>query len=204
MTRLNEQKIIPVCTIKNQKDATPLARSLLQAGLTTIEVTLRSPCALEAIESIRREFPQMHIGAGTIINTQQLEDCYNAGVDFAVSPGFLPAIAQTASIYSIDYLPGIATISEAMQAYELGFKKLKVYPAMLVGGVEFIKCLGSVLPKLQLCPTGGIDQHNIKDFLCLKNVYAVGTSSITPADLVEKQDWHQITNTVHTYRSLTV
>ncbi|MEX0300184.1 MAG: bifunctional 4-hydroxy-2-oxoglutarate aldolase/2-dehydro-3-deoxy-phosphogluconate aldolase [Kordiimonas sp.] len=176
---LSETKIIPVLVINDIENAVPTAEKLVSAGYKTLEVTLRTDCALEAIRAMRREVPEACVGVGTVTEPAQLVQSYEAGAAFAVSPGATDALYKIANKVPLPLLPGVSTASEAMAAQERGYRYLKLFPAEAVGGIKLLKSLGGPLPDLRFCPTGGITEKTAGDYLALKNVICVGGSWMT-------------------------
>jgi len=184
-------RIIPVITIDQVGQAVPLARLLLDLGFVVLEITLRTPCALEAIKCIANTVPGAVVGAGTVINLQQLAQVKEAGAQFAVSPGFSEQLVSEAKKQTLAYLPGIATPSEALKAYELGTTYLKFFPAESMGGIKTLSSIAEVLP-IKFCPTGGVDQDNCINYLALPCVTCVGGTWITPRSLIQAQALDEI------------
>lgn len=184
-------RVIPVVTISDIAHALPLAEALLVGGIGVIEVTLRTPVGLAAIKLLRDKLPDMKTGAGTVLSPLQFTQAHEVGAQFFVSPGLSHELAESGR--GLRYLPGVATPSEAMKALEYGFTTLKLFPAMTVGGIDMLKHLGSVLPQISFCPTGGVTEKTMPDFLALKNVFAVGGSWLTPASAIESGNWKEIT-----------
>ncbi|MBR8741024.1 bifunctional 4-hydroxy-2-oxoglutarate aldolase/2-dehydro-3-deoxy-phosphogluconate aldolase [Nocardiopsis sp. MG754419] len=185
--------VMPVVVVEKAEDAAPLARALVAGGLPGIEVTLRTPAALEAIERIAREVPEAVVGAGTVVNTEQAEAAAKAGARFLVSPGCTPDLARAMTDTGLPSLPGVATVSEAMALLEQGVTALKFFPAEASGGARFLKSLNGPLPQVRFCPTGGVTVQNAPDYLALPNVGCVGGSWLTPAGLVAGARWDDIT-----------
>ena len=186
--------VIPVLTIGDPDAAVPLARALIDGGLPVLEVTLRTPKALEAIRRIAAEVPGAEVGAGTVTRPAEVEAAARAaGARFAVSPGLTPALAAAAREAELPLLPGVVTPSEALAARELGFTFLKLFPARAAGGPALLKSLAGPLPDLVFCPTGGIGAADFRDYLALKNVLCVGGSWVAPAAAVAAGDWPRIT-----------
>ncbi len=184
--------VIPVLTVRNVADGVAQARALVAGGLLAIEVTLRTPAALEAIAEIARSVPGAHVGAGTIVSADQIDRAVEAGARFLVSPGASPKLAAAAAEAPIPFLPGIATPSEAMALRDLGFRAMKLFPAEAVGGARLLSSIAAPLPDLVFCPTGGIDFAKAPSYLALPNVLCVGGSWVAPAKAVEAGDWARI------------
>ena len=184
--------IIPVVTIKNARDAVQLARTLLAAGVNVIEITMRTPAAVSAIRAVNDALPNMMVGAGTLLEPAQFEEAKKAGARFLVSPGVTPPLVNAAKQVGLPYLPGAITPCEIMAAKQLGFNVLKFFPAELAGGIPMLKAMAPVFPDIQFCPTGGITRTNMRDYLALENVIAVGGTWIAPENLIANQDWDGI------------
>ncbi|WQX66264.1 bifunctional 4-hydroxy-2-oxoglutarate aldolase/2-dehydro-3-deoxy-phosphogluconate aldolase [Helicobacter pylori] len=185
--------IVPVVVIENIKDAVPLAQSLIEGGIPIIEVTLRSSCALEAIELIAKNVPKMRVGAGTILNLIQLEQAQNRGAEFLISPGLTIKLLEHAKKKDMPLIPGVSSSSEVMQALELGYNALKFFPAEYCGGVKLLNAFNGPFKGVKFCPTGGISVDNMRSYLALENVVCVGGSWLTPKDLVQNKEWDKIT-----------
>jgi 2-dehydro-3-deoxyphosphogluconate aldolase/(4S)-4-hydroxy-2-oxoglutarate aldolase len=184
--------VVPVLIVEDVKTAVPLARALVAGGVRVLEVTLRTPAALDVIKAIAGEVDGTVVGVGTVRTPEQLQAAAEAGARFAVSPGATRVLVEAATGSPVPWLPGTATPSEAMQLAEQGFSVLKLFPAEAVGGAKLIASLASPLPDLLFCPTGGIDRAKAQDYLKLKNVVCVGGSWIAPSDLVAAGDWKRI------------
>ncbi len=185
--------IVPVVVIENLKDAVPLAQSLIEGGIPIIEVTLRSSCALEAIELIAKNVPKMRVGAGTILNLTQLEQAQNRGAEFLISPGLTPSLLEHAKKKDMPLIPGVSSSSEVMQALEWGYSALKFFPAEYCGGVKLLNAFNGPFKGVKFCPTGGISADNMRSYLNLENVLCVGGSWLTPKDLIQNKEWDKIT-----------
>ncbi len=185
--------IIPVVVIENIKDAVPLAQSLVEGGIHIIEVTLRSSCALEAIEFIAKNVPKMRVGAGTILNPTQLEQAQNRGAEFLISPGLTIKLLEYAKKKDMPLIPGVSSSSEVMQALELGYNALKFFPAEYCGGVKLLNAFNGPFKGVKFCPTGGISADNMHSYLNLENVLCVGGSWLTPKNLIQNKEWDKIT-----------
>ena len=185
--------VILVIVLNRLADAVPMANALVEGGVRVLEVTLRTPIALQCIEAIARAVPQAIVGAGTIRTADDARAAKNAGCTFAVSPGYTGQIGAACRELGLPLLPGVATGSEVMQAYADGLTFLKFFPAMQAGGIPMLKALGGPFTDVVFCPTGGISAETAPQFLALSNVKVVGGSWLTPADAVEAQDWTRIT-----------
>lgn len=190
---MNTAPVIPVVAINSVASGVELARALVAGGLPAIEVTLRTPVAVDALRAIADEVEGAIAGAGTVLNAEQLEAVERAGARFAVSPGATDALLSAAETSNVPLLPGSATASEIMALGDRGYSHLKFFPAADSGGFGFLKSIGSPLPDFRFCPTGGINPNNAKDYLGLKNVICVGGSWVAPGSLIEAGKWDEIT-----------
>jgi 2-dehydro-3-deoxyphosphogluconate aldolase/(4S)-4-hydroxy-2-oxoglutarate aldolase len=184
--------VIPVLTIERERDAVPLARALFEGGLPVVEVTMRTAAAAAAIAAIRRELPQVVVGAGTLLRPADVATAIEAGAGFLVSPGMTPELAAAALAAELPYLPGVATPSEVMAARALGICVMKFFPAEPLGGVAWLRALAPVFRGVAFCPTGGIDETRAAEYLTLPNVPVVGGSWMAPKDAVAAGDWRRI------------
>jgi 2-dehydro-3-deoxyphosphogluconate aldolase/(4S)-4-hydroxy-2-oxoglutarate aldolase len=184
--------VIPVLVLEDPESALLVGEALIEGGLPVLEVTLRTPAALECIRVLSR-LQGAVVGAGTVLSPDQLSASIDAGASFAVSPGITPRLLEAAMRVRIPYLPGIATASEAMALAELGLRHFKFFPAEAIGGTKHLASLASPLPELRFCPTGGITQENAKNWLALPNVCCVGGSWVAPVDAVRARDARRIT-----------
>ncbi len=184
--------VIPVLSIADVDQAVPLARALVAGGLRVIEVTLRTDCALDAIRQIAESVDDVIVGAGTVLSAQDLEKAKNAGARFAVSPGATPALLRAAQQGDLPFLPGVTTPSEIIAAREQGFSRLKFFPAAAAGGISMLKAFAGPFSDVVFCPTGGIREDNLKDYLALANVVCVGGTWLAPADVLMCKDWEAV------------
>ena len=182
---LRATRLVPVIVIKDLAHAVPLARALVSGGLNILEVTLRTPAALDAIAAIAREVPDAIVGAGTVINARQFEQAAQAGSRFVVSPGLTEEVVHASREHDVPILPGIATASDIMRGLALGLDTFKFFPAETSGGAPAIKALGGPFPQVQFCPTGGVSPKNLASYLSLPNVICAGGSWMVPSDLNE-------------------
>jgi len=184
--------VVPVVTVPSVTAGIKLARALVEGGLPLIEVTLRTPVALEAIAAIAAEVPDAIVGAGTVTRPELVQKSIEAGARFLVSPGCPTALAEALAEAPVPVMPGCATATEAMALHALGFPVLKLFPAESVGGAGLIKSLAGPLPDLRFCPTGGIGPSNVGAYLSQPNILAVGGSWVCPNEAVALGDWEQI------------
>jgi 2-dehydro-3-deoxyphosphogluconate aldolase / (4S)-4-hydroxy-2-oxoglutarate aldolase len=185
--------VIPVIVINQLADAVPMARALVEGGVKVLEVTLRTPVALQCMEAIAKEVPEAILGAGTVRSVADAKAALNAGCRFAVSPGYTSEIGRACREMGLPLLPGTATGSEVMQANADGYFFLKFFPAMQAGGIPMLKALAGPFTDVVFCPTGGITLETAPQFLALPNVKVCGGSWLTPADAVKAGDWGRIT-----------
>jgi 2-dehydro-3-deoxyphosphogluconate aldolase / (4S)-4-hydroxy-2-oxoglutarate aldolase len=194
--------VIPVLTIEDADHAVPLARALVAGGLTTLEVTLRTPAALEAIGVIASEVPDALVGAGTVVQVQQIDGALAAGARFLVSPGSTPALLDALQDAEVPFLPGAATPSEIIGLLERGITVAKLFPAYAIGGIRLLSAFRGPFPAFRFCPTGGIDQRLACDYLALPNVCCVGGSWMAPAQAVASANWEAIEGLARTAAAL--
>nr|WP_310650630.1 MULTISPECIES: bifunctional 4-hydroxy-2-oxoglutarate aldolase/2-dehydro-3-deoxy-phosphogluconate aldolase [unclassified Colwellia] len=185
--------IVPVLVIKDVEDALPIAKALLAAGIKVLEVTLRTPAALDVIKIIAQELPEACVGAGTVTNREMLQRCQEAGAKFAISPGLTKDLLKAGNEGNIALIPGISSISEMMDGIDFGYDHLKFFPAEASGGVKAIQSMGGPFPDIRFCPTGGINLSNVKDYLALSNVACCGGSWLVTDDIIKNKDWAKIT-----------
>ena len=185
--------VIPVIVLQRVQDAVPLAQALVAGGVRVLEVTLRTPVALQCIEAIARAVPQAIVGAGTIRSAADARAAKSAGSAFGVSPGYTAAVGAACREVGLPLLPGVATAGEVMVAQADGLEFLKFFPATAAGGIPMLKALGGPFPDVVFCPTGGITLASAPQFLALPNVKVCGGSWLTPADAVAAGDWGRIT-----------
>ncbi|BBX32622.1 2-dehydro-3-deoxyphosphogluconate aldolase [Mycolicibacterium mageritense DSM 44476 = CIP 104973] len=202
MNLLDVVPVIPVVVVHNAADAVPIAKALVDGGLPVIELTLRTPAALEAIKRIANEVPEIFVGAGTVVDTHQPQQAVANGAQFLVSPGSTPALRGAMRDSGLPHLPGVSTVSEVLKLLEYGYSEMKFFPAEPAGGAPFLRAIHSPVPAARFCPTGGITPANMGDYLASPNVGCVGGSWLTPADVVARQDWATITHLARTAREL--
>ena len=184
--------VIPVVVVDDAEHAVPLAQALLRGGVRVIELTLRTSAALAAIERVAAEVPGIVIGAGTVTAPEHAEQAAKAGAAFLVTPGSTDRVLDAAEDTGLPFLPGAATVSEAMRLAERGLTSLKFFPAEAAGGVDYLKSIGGPLPGLRFCPTGGITPATAPNYLALPNVGCVGGSWLAPKDALLAGDWARI------------
>ena len=187
-----DQRVIPVVVINDARKAVELARALVSSGTRKIEITLRTPAALEAISRISAEVPEALVGAGTVVDQQSATRAAEAGAKFLVSPGSTNNLLSALKASGLPFLPGCSTLSEALELIDNGISTAKFFPAVESGGTAWIKAVSAVIPQLLFCPTGGIGSSNYIDFLTLPNVACVGGSWIAPTKLIDEENWGEI------------
>jgi 2-dehydro-3-deoxyphosphogluconate aldolase / (4S)-4-hydroxy-2-oxoglutarate aldolase len=192
-TLFDQGPVVPVIVIKDLADAVPMAKALLAGGIKVLEVTLRTPQAMDAIRLLAKEVPDAIVGAGTVTTAAQLKQVVDAGAKFAISPGLTRELLQAGKDAAIPLIPGIASISELMEGTDLGYTHFKFFPAEAAGGVKTLKSIYGPFADIRFCPTGGINENNFLDYLALPNVKCVGGSWIVPDDAVASKDWNRIT-----------
>ncbi|MFD4876424.1 bifunctional 4-hydroxy-2-oxoglutarate aldolase/2-dehydro-3-deoxy-phosphogluconate aldolase [Streptomyces sp. NPDC058420] len=184
--------VLPVVVIEDVADAVPLARALVAGGLPAIEVTLRTPVALDALRAIAGEVPEAVVGAGTVVTPGQVKECVAAGARFLVSPGWTELLLEAMQGSGVPFLPGVSTTSEVVALLERGVREMKFFPAQAAGGTAYLRSLAGPLPQARFCPTGGIGVDSAPDYLALPNVGCVGGSWMIPADAVAARDWGRV------------
>lgn len=190
---MRDARVIPVLTIAKAADAVPLARALVAGGVRMLEVTLRTAAGAQAVRDIRAQVPDAIVGLGTVMTERDLELARSLDLPFAFSPGAPVALLQAAKRMGVPFVPGIQTASELMSAIDCGFGTVKFFPAQPAGGIPALKALAGPFPDARFCPTGGIGEAAIEDWLALSNVVAVGGSWLAPASEIEAADWSAIT-----------
>ncbi len=190
---MGDAPVIPVIVLNDVNHAVPMARALVAGGIRMLEVTLRTPVALQCIERIAKEVPEAVAGAGTVRTPAEAQAAARAGARFAVSPGFTNNVGQACRDLGLPLLPGVATGSEIMMAQEAGYTELKFFPAMQAGGPAMLKAWSGPFFDVKFCPTGGVSVSNAKEFLSLPNVICVGGSWLVPNDALTAGDWARIT-----------
>ena len=193
--QLKQYSLIPVVKIENADNVNFLCEALLKGGLNCIEITFRTKYAEKALKTVKKNFPSMLVGAGTVITEKQINIAEDCGVDFLVSPGLNPNQIKKAKEKNILMIPGTITPSEVETALSMNLKLLKFFPAVASGGIEMLKAFNAVYPALFM-PTGGINLNNINSFLSLPNVTSCGGSWITPSSLIDNGEWDKITQLV--------
>lgn len=189
---LNVSPVIPVVVLQEAAHAVSLARALVAGGVPIIELTLRTPVALESVRRIAAEVPEILVGAGTVVKPEQAAEAAAAGAQFLVSPGSTASLLDAMTDTGLPHLPGMSTASEALTLLERGYRELKFFPAEASGGIAFLKAIHSPMPTARFCPTGGITAATARSYLSLPNVGCVGGAWLTPAGAVSAEDWDRV------------
>ncbi|GAB3789657.1 bifunctional 4-hydroxy-2-oxoglutarate aldolase/2-dehydro-3-deoxy-phosphogluconate aldolase [Nocardioides ungokensis] len=189
---LDRVPVVPVVVVDDLAQAVPVARALVAGGLPVIELTLRTPVALDAIRAIADEVPEILVGAGTVLTPGQAKEARDAGAQFLVSPGATPALLAGMAETGLPFLPGTATVSEVLAVLEAGWTEMKFFPAEASGGAAFLASVASPVPAARFCPTGGITATSAAAYLALPNVGCVGGSWLTPKDALVAGDWARV------------
>ena len=192
ISRLAAARVLPVVTASTAESTVNLARALHRGGMQAIEITLRTPAALDSIRAVREQVPDILVAAGTVTTPGELEQVLAAGVELALSPGATPELLRCAADSGVDFVPGVASASEIMVGLDHGFEVFKLFPAVTLGGLDMLKSLGGPFPGVKFCPTGGLNPNNFRDFLALPNVVCCGGSWMVAAHLVDNGNWNEI------------
>ncbi|MFH8710217.1 bifunctional 4-hydroxy-2-oxoglutarate aldolase/2-dehydro-3-deoxy-phosphogluconate aldolase [Streptomyces zaomyceticus] len=187
-----ETPVVPVVVIEDAADAVPLARALVAGGLPLIEVTLRTPAALDAVRAIAAEVPDAVVGVGTVVSAAGVAEAVGAGARFLVSPGWTERLLGAMRESGVPFLPGVSTASEVVALLEQGVDAMKFFPAEAAGGVPYLKSLAGPLPRARFCPTGGVSLANARGYLSLPNVGCVGGTWMLPPDALAAHDWARV------------
>jgi len=190
---LSTGPVVPVIVVKQPEHAVPMAKALVAGGIRVLEVTLRTPVAMDALRAIIREVPEAIVGAGTVINTQQLKEVTDAGAQFVISPGLTESLLRAATEGPVPLIPGVSTVSELMMGMDHGLREFKFFPAEASGGVKALSALAGPFPQVRFCPTGGISPANYRDYLALKSVLCIGGSWLVSDEALQQGDWERIT-----------
>lgn len=198
MTRFSElmsgQTLLPIIQVDTISQGISIAKAMADAGISLVEVVLRSETSLEALAAIKKECPSLLVGAGTITNSDILQRAIDAGSDFIVTPAVSEKLLSLLSYCPVPALPGVANTGDVLLATEFGFDELKFFPASLSGGAKYLSALSSIFQPIKFCPTGGINAENKQDYLTLNNVFAVGGTWVAKPDWVAEGNWQAITD----------
>ncbi len=190
---LNSQLALPLVHVDTVREGVAVAEAIFTAGWNSIEVVLRTKNSLDALSEIKRQFPEITVGAGTVLNTEIYDKACEAGADFIVTPTATPTLLKCCHDGDIPVLPGVMIPSDIAMVLEHGFSEMKLFPAELAGGIAFLSAISDVFHEARFCPTGGINADNMADYLALKNVFAVGGSWLASKQWVEQGQWGKIT-----------
>lgn len=183
---------MPIVTVHSVDDAVPLSQTLIENGIPCIEITCRTPCAIDAMQAIKESQIDILLGAGTVTNARMLEQVVAVGVDFVVSPGITPSLLEAAADKQIPILPGVSSASEVMLCMDYGLRYMKLFPATHINAIALLKSLYAPLPDAEFCPTGGVNTGNLQEFMQLPNVFCAGGSWIAPTQQISDNHWEQI------------
>ena len=201
MTRFSElmakQTLLPIIQAQSTKQGVQIAQAMADAGLNLVEVVLRTEASLAALTAIKQEVPQLKVGAGTVIDARILNQALQAGADFIVTPATSKTLLTELASCGVPVLPGVSNTGDILLAYEHGYTELKLFPASLSGGTAFLRAMSSVFQSIRFCPTGGVNEQNMQDYLALSNVFAVGGTWVASAEWVEQGNWQAITSACH-------
>jgi 2-dehydro-3-deoxyphosphogluconate aldolase / (4S)-4-hydroxy-2-oxoglutarate aldolase len=198
MTRFSEllsgQTLLPIIQADTPEQGVQIAKAMANAGLTLVEVVLRTEASLEALKAIKAQVPELKVGAGTVINETVLQQALDAGSDFIVTPAVSTKLLTALAKCDVPVVPGVSNTADILMALEYGFKEQKLFPASLAGGAPFVSAVSSVFREVSFCPTGGVSEENKMDYLSLNNVFAVGGTWVAKKEWVKEQNWQAITD----------
>ncbi|KMT66799.1 bifunctional 4-hydroxy-2-oxoglutarate aldolase/2-dehydro-3-deoxy-phosphogluconate aldolase [Catenovulum maritimum] len=190
---MGKQQVLPIIQVDTVEDGIKVAEAMQAGGVKVVELVLRSPASLEALKQIKLNLPDLIVGAGTILDKETLDKALSMGADFIITPAITPTLLAALKTCPVPVIPGVSTTSDVALAYEAGYREMKLFPAVLSGGVNFLKAVGSVFPLVKFCPTGGVNRSNVDSFLELANVAAVGGTWLADKSWVKNQEWQKIT-----------
>mgnify|MGYP003624998930 CR=1 FL=1 len=193
-TLMGKQTLLPIIQADSVEQGLNIAKAMASAGITLVEVVLRTEASIEIIKAIKTELPELKVGAGTVLDADILKKALDAGSDFIITPTISSKLLSELAKCTIPVLPGVSNAADILLAREYGYTELKLFPASLSGGAPFLKAMGSVFKEISFCPTGGINESNQQDFLSLTNVFAVGGTWVARPDWVALGEWSKITS----------
>ncbi|KTD98033.1 bifunctional 4-hydroxy-2-oxoglutarate aldolase/2-dehydro-3-deoxy-phosphogluconate aldolase [Pseudoalteromonas sp. H71] len=198
MTRFSElmsgQTLLPIIQADTPEQGVKIAKAMAKAGLTLVEVVLRTDASIDALKAIKEQVPELKVGAGTVINETILQQAIDAGSDFIVTPAVSPKLLSALAKCGVPVLPGVSNTGDILMALEYGFEEQKLFPASLAGGAPFVSAVSSVFRAVSFCPTGGVSESNKMDYLSLNNVFAVGGTWVAKKEWVAQENWQAITD----------
>lgn len=190
---MGQQTLLPIIQANSVPQGVEIAKAMANAGIHLVEVVLRTDASLDIIKAIKKELPELKVGAGTVIDADILQAALAAGSDFIITPTISKELLEHLSSISVPVLPGVSNASDILLAREYGYKEVKLFPASLSGGADFIKAMSSIFQEISFCPTGGVNGNNQYDYLALTNVFAVGGTWVAKSEWIESGNWAQIT-----------
>lgn len=192
-TLMGKQTLLPIIQAETAEEGLNIAKAMSAAGIKLVEVVLRTPASYDVIKRIKKELPEMIVGAGTILDETILNKALEVGSDFIITPATSAKLYSVLANCPVPVVPGVSTAADILLAYENGYTEIKLFPASLAGGVPFLNAMSSVFKTMKFCPTGGINANNMSEFLSLNNVIAVGGTWVSDKKWVQNEDWAAIT-----------
>ncbi|GAA6171056.1 bifunctional 4-hydroxy-2-oxoglutarate aldolase/2-dehydro-3-deoxy-phosphogluconate aldolase [Colwellia sp. KU-HH00111] len=192
-TLMGKQTLLPIIQANTVSQGVETAKAMVAAGIQLVEVVLRTDVSLDVINTLKKELPELHVGAGTVIDGTILKQALEVGSDFIITPTISTKLLTELSNCPVPVLPGVANAADILLAREFGYTQLKLFPASLAGGTPFLNAMSSIFQDIIFCPTGGINEKNQQDYLALSNVFAVGGTWVAKKEWVESENWAQIT-----------
>lgn len=190
---MGSQQVLPIIQVENEEQGVKTAQAMVAGGINVVEVVLRTAGSLAALSAIKKAFPDLQVGAGTILDEDKLNQALEAGADFIITPAITPKLLTALSKCTVPVIPGVSNTADIALAHEYGFREMKLFPASLCGGVAFLKAVSSVFQDVKFCPTGGVNPENLAEFISLPNVTAAGGTWLANKTWIEAGHWQQIT-----------